>query len=67
MVIALSAEQQNQLFIWLQPITQAHVNDECEPPGYSIEIRVAGPWGCDAVASCGSQRLELGGVSVTVS
>lgn len=67
MVITLSAEQQAQLFAWLQPITEAHVNDDCEPPGYSLEIRVAGAWGCDAMASCGSQRLDLGDVSVAVS
>lgn len=67
MVITLSAEQQDLLFAWICPITEAHVNDGCEPPGYSLEIRVAGPWGCDAMAVCGSQRLDLGDVSVIVS
>ena len=67
MVITLSAEQQAQLFAWIGPITEAQVNDGCETPGYSLEIRLAGPWGCDASAVCGSQRLELGDVSVTVS
>lgn len=68
MVITLSAEQQAQLFAWLRPITEAHVNDGCEPPGYSLEIRVAGGiWGSDAMAICGSQRLDLGDVKVTVS
>lgn len=67
MVITLSLEQQDQLFAWIRPITEDHVNDGCEPPGYSLEIRLAGPWGSDAMAVCGSQRLELGDVSVTVS
>ena len=67
MVITLSTKQQEQLFAWLSPITQAHVNDGCEPPEYSLEIRLAGPWGCDAMAICGSQKLDLGDVSVTIS
>lgn len=67
MVITLSAEQQAQLFEWLQPITEAHVNDGCEPPGYSLEIRVAGAWGSDAMAMYGSSRFDLGDVSVEVS
>lgn len=67
MIITLSAKQQAQLFAWVQPIMEAHVNAGCEPPDYSIEIRVAGAWGCDAMAFCGSKRLDLGDVSVTVS
>ena len=67
MVITLSAEQQAQLFAWLQPITEVHINDGCEPPGYSLEIRVAETWGCDVMAVYGSQRLDLGDVSVAVS
>lgn len=67
MIITLSIEQQSKLFAWLQPITEAHVNASCEPPGYSFEIRMGGPWGSDAMAICGSQRLDLGDVSVMVS
>ena len=67
MVITLSAEQQAQLFAWIQPITEAHVNADCEPPDYSIEIRMGGPYGSDAMAVCGSSRLDLGDVSVKVS
>lgn len=68
MIITLSAEQQDQLFAWLRPINAAHANDGCEPPGYLLEIRVAGGiWGSDAMAVCGSQRLDLGDVSVAVS
>lgn len=67
MVITLSAEQQDQLFAWIRPVNEAHVNEGCEIPGYTLEIRVAGPWGSDAMAVCGSQRLDLGDVTVTVS
>ena len=67
MVITLSAEQQAQLFEWLQPITEAHVNDSCVPSGYSLEIKVAVSWACDAMAVCGSHRLDLADVSVVVS
>lgn len=68
MVITLTVEQQNQLFVWLRPITETHINNGCEPPGYTLEIRIAGGiWGSDAMAICGSQRLDLGDVTVTVS
>jgi len=67
MVITLTIQQQAQLFAWLRPITKAHINDGCEPPGYSLEIRVAGPWGCDAMAICGSQRMDLGDVSLKIT
>lgn len=68
MIITLSAEQQDQLFAWLRPITEGHVNDDCMPPGYSLEIRVGGGiWGNDAMAICGSEKLDLGDVLVTIS
>ena len=43
-------------------INLAHMEADCEPPGYSIIIGFAGPLGCNAMAKCGPQSVELGEV-----
>ena len=67
MVITLTLEQQKKLLAWAGAITEAHVNAECEPPGYTLEIDVASPWSPDARAVCGNSVVELGDVSLQLS
>lgn len=64
MQITLSPAQVKRLQDFIAPINLAHLEAECEPPGYSIEISFAGPFGCDAIGRCGQQTIELGAVSV---
>jgi len=64
MQITLSDEQVKLLHDFIVPINHAHLDEQCEPPGYSIEISFAGPYGCDAVGRCGGRTVELGPVSV---
>ena len=65
MQITLSAQQVQDLREFVAKIYTAHMEAECEPPGYSITIGFAGPLGSDAVAKCGTQTLDLGEVHVT--
>lgn len=67
MIIQLTLKQQEDLLAWYRPIAAAHFEEECEPPGYKIEILVGGPLGSEALAVCGSARLDLGEVEVTLS
>ena len=64
MQITLSDAQVRLLRDFVERINLAHMLADCEPPGYAIEIGFGGPLGCDAVAKCGPQSLELGEVSV---
>ena len=65
MQITLSDEQVQLLRVFVERINSAHMDADCEPPGYSIEIGFGGPLGCDAVARCGPQSLDLGEVCVS--
>jgi hypothetical protein len=65
MQITLSAEQVRTLREFIGRINTEHMEAECQPPGYSIVIGFAGPLGCDAVAKCGSQSVDLGEVQVS--
>ncbi|PJC18124.1 MAG: hypothetical protein CO065_09095 [Comamonadaceae bacterium CG_4_9_14_0_8_um_filter_57_21] len=67
MVITLTSEQQAQLFEWVGRITEAHVNAEAMPPGYTLHIEVGAPFSPDAWVMCGSARLELGDVDIKLS
>ena len=66
MQITLSKEQELRLRQWISPMTEAEVNAEIEPTGYSIEIEIAGPLGTWAVARKGTCVLELGEVELTM-
>ena len=70
MVITLSSDQQRQLLEWARQISQAHVESNCMPPGYTgytLHVEFGGPFGADAWASSGTARIELGEVAVALS
>jgi hypothetical protein len=67
MVITLTIEQQEKILKWIQPINEAHGLEDVEPPGYTIEIDVGGPYGCYAWAVCGKARVELNEVKLELS
>ncbi len=67
MVITLSSDQQRQLLEWARQISQAHVDSDCMPPGYTLHVEIGGPFGSDAWASSGTARIELGEVAVALS
>lgn len=64
MNIVISPEQVALLRSLVNPIFAAHVNAECEPPGYSISITFLGPYGSYASGHCGDSTVDLGEVSV---
>ena len=65
MQITLSAPQVQRLREFIAQISTAHLEAECEPPGYSITVSFAGPLGNDAAAQCGAHSLDLGEVQVS--
>lgn len=60
MQITISPEQVQLLRELVEPINLAHVDEECEPPGYSISISFCGPYGNYAMGRCGNQTVDLG-------
>lgn len=64
MVITLSREQQTKLLLWARQITASHVDDDCMPPSYTLEIEIGGGLEDVACARCGSSRIELGAVDI---
>ena len=64
MHIELSPEQVALLRSLVHPIFAAHVNAECDPPGFSISITFLGPYGIYATGHCGDSTVDLGEVSV---
>lgn len=64
MVITLSPDQIARLRAMIEPINQAHLEAECEPPGYTLTISFAGPYGVSLEAQCGRQTIDLGDVDV---
>jgi hypothetical protein len=67
MIITLSTEQQAKLLEWAGSSTQAHLEADCLPQGYTLHIDVGGPFPDVAWAVSGPRRLELGEVSVQLS
>jgi len=63
MVVRLTPDQTEQLMAWAGEITEAHVNADCEPPGYRlvVEVWAGGP---EATAHSGGDVLELGDVAI---
>lgn len=65
MQITLSAEQTARLLAWAGKTTQAEVEADCEPTGYTLEVAVGGfPSWVEAVG--GSGRIDLGDVDVAL-
>jgi hypothetical protein len=65
LIIRLSPEQQHDLLEWSERITAAHVGEDCLPPGYELIVSVSSEF-ATAEARCGSQRLDLGDVDVSL-
>lgn len=65
MIIRLSKKQQHDLLVWSGRITAAHFEEECEPPGYDLNISVTS-LGASAEARCGPEMLDLGDVELIV-
>lgn len=67
MLIRTSAAQDSILHDWYRKIVQAHHDEGCDLPGFTLEIDLGLPahYGTDIVAICGSARLELGQVDVS--
>lgn len=66
MKICLSLAQQHSLMIWAADRTSAEVDEDCEPSGYELAIRVCPPYPSTATVRAGSATLDLGEVEVTV-
>ena len=64
MHIRLSREQTKSLLEWAGKITAAHVEADCEPPGYYLHIAVGGGYPSSIEAISGSGRLDLGDIDV---
>ena len=64
MLITISPEQIQRLRELVEPVNLAHLNEECEPPGYSILISFGGPYGTVAEGRCWSQTVGLGEIEV---
>jgi hypothetical protein len=64
MHITISPEQVALMRALVVPINCAHLDAECEPPGFTIAITFLGPYGNYAVGQCGQQTVDLGEVSV---
>lgn len=64
MQIIISAEQVALLRELVVPMNLAHLESDCEPPGFSIVISFVGPFGSFAMGQCGSQTVDLGEVEV---
>lgn len=62
MQITLSPEQVALMRAFVAPINAAHVEEECEPPGFTIAVTFVGPYGNFAVGQCGAQTIDLGEV-----
>lgn len=65
--ICLSREQTACLLEWVGKITTAHVEADCEPPGYYLRIAVGAGYPSSIEATSGSSRLDLGDVEVDLA
>jgi len=63
LVFELSVEQTQRFHQWIEPITRAHVDSDCEPPGAEIRFLLCA-CGDSVIAECGGQSLDLGDVHV---
>jgi len=62
--ITITPEQLALMRALVNPIYAAHMEAECELPGFTISISFLGPYGTFAVGSCGNLSVELGEVAV---
>jgi len=65
MIITLTLAQQTKLLDWSGKINEDHAAADYLPPGYYLEIGICS-FEITACAVCGSSRLELGDVQVTL-
>lgn len=67
MIIKTTAEQDEMILRWYKAIVRAHYEEECEPPGYTLEIELGLPshFEIEGQAVCGPRHLRLGVVEVT--
>ena len=66
MIIEFTREQEALLLGWAKNITIRHIDAEAEPPGYELIISVSS-YGHEAEAVCGTDRIDLGCVTLTLS
>lgn len=64
MIIEFSEQQVNLIRSFVEPVNVQHFSEDCEPPGFSIEIHFAGPYGQFAKVKCGNEKVDLGEVNV---
>lgn len=64
MHIRLSREQTESLLEWAGKITTAHVEADCEPPGYCLQVSIGAGYPSCVEAISGSVRYDLGDVDV---
>ena len=60
--IVISPDQVALLRGLVDPIFAAHVNAECEPPGFTVSVSFLGPYGSFATGHCGNDSVDLGEV-----
>lgn len=66
MRIRLSREQTKCLLEWAAKITKAHLEGNCEPSGYCLQVSTGSGYPSCVEAISGSNRLVLGDVDVTL-
>lgn len=57
--ITINDEQARRVLAWAGKLTEANVEDGCEPTGYELVISVS-PYGVDAEARGSGRTLSLG-------
>ena len=67
MLIKTSEAQDSEIAEWYRSIVRAHTDEDCMPPGFTLQVRMGEPsfLGYDAIAVCGTATLELGEVDVS--
>lgn len=64
MQITITPAQIASLRALLEPVFAAHIDADCELPGFSIRIDFSGPYGAHATGQCGNLTVDLGEVRV---
>ncbi|WP_306392177.1 hypothetical protein [Telluria beijingensis] len=64
MQITITPEQLALMRAMVNPVYAAHMEADCELPGFTIAISFLDPYGTFAVGSCGNSSVELGEVAV---
>lgn len=62
--ITLDEEATKKYLDWAGAQTEAEVNEDIEPSGVTISIRIAAPWGADAFSYQNGEKLIFGEVDV---